>query len=49
MEIPADTVFYPEHGYETALLEKLRLLLQKFDEREMKAIIATLQKLMESK
>ena len=49
LEIPADTIFYPEYEYDTALLEKLRILLQKADEREVKAVIATLQELIEHK
>jgi transcriptional regulator with XRE-family HTH domain len=44
--IPADTIFHPELRYERSEMEKLRLLLAQCDEKEMKAVAATLQSLL---
>jgi hypothetical protein len=49
LEIPADSIFYPEQGYDRAESERLWLLLEKCDEREISAITATLQTLLTSK
>jgi transcriptional regulator with XRE-family HTH domain len=49
LEIPADTIFYPEYEQDNALLGKLRLLLYKCDEKEVNDIIAILQSLLGNK
>lgn len=49
LEIPADSIFYPEQGYDRAEAERLWLLLEKCDEREISAITATLQTLLTNK
>lgn len=49
LEISADTIFYPEFNQDNKLIEKLRILLSKCDERDINVIIATLQSLLENK
>lgn len=46
LAIPADTIFYPEFGYERSEIEKLRLMLAQCDEKEVNAVAATLQSLL---
>ena len=46
LAIPADTIFYPELGYERSEIEKLRLLLAQCNEKEVDAVVATLQSLL---
>jgi transcriptional regulator with XRE-family HTH domain len=47
LAIPADTIFYPELGYKRSELERLRLLLAQCDEKEVNAVAATLQSLLD--
>ena len=47
LAIPADTIFYPELGYERTEMERLRLLLAQCDEKEVNAVAATLQSLLD--
>ena len=49
LEIPADTIFYPEYRHDNVLLGKLRLLLIRCNDKDMNVIIATLQSLLENK
>ena len=49
LEIPADTIFYPEHEHDSAVIKKLQILLRKCDEQDINAIIATLQSLLQTK
>ena len=49
LEIPADSIFYPEYPHDHVLMGKLRLLLNKYDEKEVSNIIAILQSLLNNK
>ena len=49
LEIPADTIFYPENEKNHPALEKLQLYLSRCDEKDVNVIIATLQSLLENK
>jgi transcriptional regulator with XRE-family HTH domain len=49
LEIPADTIFYPELGYDRFELEKLRLLLSQCDKKEVSLVTATVQALLNEK
>jgi transcriptional regulator with XRE-family HTH domain len=49
LKIPADSIFYPELGYDRTEIEKLLLLLGLCNETEVSTIAATLQSLLESK
>jgi len=49
LEIPADTIFYPEYGHDSALVKKLQILLSKCEEQDITVIIATLQSLLQTK
>jgi transcriptional regulator with XRE-family HTH domain len=49
LDIPADSIFYPEHGYDRTEIERLRLLLEMCDTKEVNAITSTLQTLLEGK
>ena len=49
LEISADTIFYPEYRHDNAMVGKLRLLLIRCDEKDINAITATLQYLIENK
>jgi transcriptional regulator with XRE-family HTH domain len=48
LAIPADTIFYPELGYERAETDRLRLLLAGCNEKEVSAVTLTLQSLLDS-
>jgi len=49
LEIPADTIFYPECGHDNVLIKKLQVLLSKCDEKDMTVIMATIQSLLQTK
>ena len=49
LEINADAIFYPEHEKDSALINKLQILLSKCDEQDIAAIIAILQSLLQTK
>jgi transcriptional regulator with XRE-family HTH domain len=49
LEIPADTVFYPEYGHNNVSVKKLQILLNKCDEQDITVILATLQSLIQTK
>ena len=49
LEISADTIFYPEYRQDNAMVGKLRFLLIRSEEKDINAIIATLQYLLENK
>jgi len=49
LSIPADTIFYPELGLDTAVIDKLRLLLSCCGEKEIDMLTATLQLLTSGK
>jgi len=49
LEISADTIFYPENGHDTALVNKLQILLSKCDDRDITVIIGTIQSLIQTK
>lgn len=49
LEIPADTIFYPEYGHNHALVNKLQILLGRCDEKDITVITATLQSLLQTK
>lgn len=49
LEISADTIFYPENGHDSALINKLQILLSKCDDRDIAVIIGTIQSIIQSK
>lgn len=49
LDISADTIFYPEHGYGCELVNRLHVLLGKCDEHDIELILAMLQTLLHAK
>jgi len=49
LEIPADMIFYPEYRRDNAQLDKLRILLSRYNEKDIDTVIALLQYLLEHK
>lgn len=49
LDIPTDKIFHPDCQKDTVLIGKLRLLLVKYDEKEIDKSIALLQLLLEHK
>jgi transcriptional regulator with XRE-family HTH domain len=49
LEIPADTIFYPERKKNDDTLQQLQVLLRKCDERDIAVVTATLQSLLQEK
>ena len=49
LDISADTIFYPEHGDACELVNRLHILLNKFEEHDIELIIAMLQTLLHAK
>ena len=49
LEIPADTIFYPEYGHDNAVVKKLQILLSQCNEKDITVIMATLQSLLQVK
>ena len=49
LDIPVDTIFYPQHGYECGLVHRLHILLGRLEEHDIEHIIAILQVLLEAK
>jgi transcriptional regulator with XRE-family HTH domain len=49
LEIPADIIFYPEHGTSGAEIKKLQILLNKCNEQDISVIIGIIQTLLQSK
>ena len=49
LNIPVDMIFYPEHGRECELVDRLRILLNNLQEHDIEHIIAIMQVLLEAK
>lgn len=49
LEIPADTIFYPEYRCDCISTKKLQVLLRKCDEKDITVIMATLQSFLQAK
>ena len=49
LDIPIDAIFYPEHGGECELLDRLRILINRLQEHDIEQIIAIMQVLLEAK
>jgi len=49
LDISADTIFYPEHGRDCELLNRLHILLSRFEEHEIELVITMLQILLHVK
>ena len=49
LNIPAKTIFYPEHGNECELVNRLHFLLNRLGEHDIENIIAILQVLVSAK
>jgi len=49
LDISADTIFYPEHGRDCELVNRLHIMLSRFGEHDIEHIIAVLQVLLQAK
>ena len=49
LDISADTIFYPEQDYGCELVNRLHILLGKYEEHDLELIIAMLQTLLQAK
>ena len=49
LDIPVYAIFYPEHGRECELLDRLRTLINRLQEHDIEHIIAIMQVLLEAK
>ena len=49
LDLSADEIFYPEHGIECELVNRLSILLLGFDEHDIELIISMLQVLLKAK
>jgi len=49
LDISANAIFYPEQGYDCELVNRLHILLSKFEESDIEIIITILETLIQRK
>ena len=49
LDLSADEIFYPEHGNECELVNRLSIMLCRFEEHDIELIISMLQVLLQAK